>query len=164
MTFLCYAKDVISVTMGSMNDKREWIIVPGVLVAIVFCLLTACGQKHENRASLAGVWTAKEDESFVIDIWQDKKGLFHISATKPLDDTSVCFWECQGKPAGKEHEIPYYNGTKTIMTYDMDGNENEEPVYTGGQGTFYQKDGALFWTDRKEGAADGVTFVYTGEY
>ena len=122
-------------------------------------------EKKKTEDHWQGEWASTGNESFVIDIWKDKKGLLHIAATMPLEDNEACFWEASARVQGSGgKQLTYYDGTKTIVTYDMDGNENEETIYTGGQGVLTKKEDTLTWDDREEGAADDTEFVYVGEY
>ena len=56
------------------------------------------------------------------------------------------------------------NGTKSILTWDENGDVTTEEVYSDGSAVFeLDAEGNLTWTDKKENAAEDMIFLYDGE-
>ena len=131
-------------------------------------LLTACGIPNakntapKEAADFSGEWTDEAGGPTVIDIWRDDEGVWHGEISRSDDEASASFWSFFGNADGDT--ITYTDMQCVRGIYDEEGEVTEENIYVDGSGRFILKDGRLSWQDDKEGAGNGLVFIYSGEY
>ncbi len=120
-------------------------------------------KKQQQMNALEGSWTC-EPGSWDLEIWRDDDGILNANIHHEEDDGATCVWQCSGKFAESENGFLYYDGKKERVSYDMDGNADEELLYEEGSGKIYLKDRQIFWEDKEEDAGEGLAFSFEGEY
>ncbi len=106
------------------------------------------GSYAENSRRLATITIGGSSDSYRVNIsWPDGNGRQNSwFFTGNFDSNGV---------------LEYSGCIKTSTTYDSSGNPVDTTVYTDGTGklTFSASNGGLYWTDYKEGVADGTYFA-----
>ena len=144
-------------------------ILFAAMIAIAIC--TSCGIPNarntaavteETGVDLAGEWSDESGGTTVIDLWKDDSGLWHGEISQSDMNDSAFFWSFTGNLSGSE--LAYTDMKKTVGNYDSEGEVTEETVYENGSGVIGLADGKMYWKDNVENTADGLLFIYTGEY
>ncbi len=110
----------------------------------------------------AGEWTDEAGGSTVVDIWVDDAGIWHGEISRSDDDAVASFWSFSASAEG--NTLIYTDMQHMRGIYDEEGEVTEDNIYSDGSGKLILTDGKLSWQDDKEGAGNGLLFIYSGEY
>ena len=143
---------------------------PHILITLLAAfLITSCGIPNaKNTASggesadFSGEWTDEAGGPTVIDLWRDDAGLWHGEISRSDTEDSASFWSFSGE--GNGDTISYSDMQRVRGLYDEEGEVTEESIYTDGSGKLILTEQRLSWQDDKEGAGNGLIFIYSGEY
>ena len=145
--------------------KRINILIP-LLFAVI---LSSCGIPSANNTSgkgqsvdFAGEWTDEAGGPTVVDIWVDDAGIWHGEISRSDDDAVASFWSFSASAEG--NTLIYTDMQHMRGIYDEEGEVTEDNIYSDGSGKLILTDGKLSWQDDKEGAGNGLLFIYSGEY
>jgi hypothetical protein len=145
-------------------------VLAAAFIAIALCAScgipnaqnTASSASAAESADFSGEWSEEAEGFTVIDIWKDDYGLWHGEISRSDMDDSASFWSFSGTASGSE--ITYTDMKLIRGSYDEEGEVTEEAVYEDGSGVISLNDGKLYWRDDKENAAEGLSFIHTGDY
>ena len=142
--------------------KIIWKIIPIMLILGACGIPNAKNTTAKESADFSGEWSDEAGGSTVIDMWRDDEGLWHGEISRGDDDYTASFWSFSGTGTG--NTLSYKDMQRVRGVYDEEGEVTEESIYVDGSGKLILKDGKLSWQDDKEGAGNGLVFIYSGEY
>ncbi len=97
------------------------------------------------------------NNSISLDIWKSDDGVYHVRYINPVTTNISIYYECTGSVNGSV--LSYEDGVRTDVTYDADGEADEDQVYAEATGRFELKGGNITWKDDKEDLGNGLAFV-----
>ena len=135
--------------------------------AAICIMITSCGIPNAKNTAgstvdFSGEWTEEKNGTVVIDIWSEAEGEWCGEISRVDGDDMVSFWSFTGTADG--NTLSYSDMSRVVGKYDNEGEVTEETVYEGGSGSIVLKKELMSWKDDAEGAGDGLTFIYSGEY
>lgn len=164
--------NIIGLTVESAEEATgaaRLALDPTSLNGTVIDQWPAAGTQVEERTT---VHATIDDSDFrndgeeYVGVWSDERVNMQIEKSGKSFKVSINWGSSATENTSWTYTCTYKDGqlvsdskgTKIEMVLDED-NQESKTVYTDGQATFSLKDGKLTWTDKKEGAGNGLAFA-----
>ena len=150
--------------------KRKSVLVLALCLLCLLLVLSACGKTTETETETPvykmdltawqGVYSEEIAHRGVLTLVATGEEEAAITVDWPGSAADTAVWEMRGSYDAETQSIVYTNGKLTEKTFDANGGETDQVVYTDGSGSFLLTYGKLVWTDAMGGAGDGSTFGF----
>lgn len=111
-----------------------------------------------SDTSFEGEWSDSYSQRAYIKI-EKSENEYKVKITWSSSAFESTSWDMKAKLADNGKELYYTDCVKKTRTYTSETDFSDKVEYNNGSGTFYIKDGKLYWNDKVEDAGKDTSFI-----